>query len=148
MAVNITSNVESKFYIGTSTAAATAADYAADTYKEVGGLIDLGEFSDEAAVNTIRVISERRVRKSIGARDGGTQEVTCAYDKADVGQKAVIAASAGDVPFNFKVGIGDGSIFYYRALVTKVGMPLKTADDAVQRTFSLAIDSAIVEPVA
>ena len=82
----------SKLYIAPSVAAepADAAAYAALTWVEVGFLSNIGEYGDEASLQTGAVIGDARVRKAKGSRDAGTLTITVYPDPDDLGQAALI----------------------------------------------------------
>ena len=139
--------------IGTTTAADDAAEFAADTYTEIGEVSDSGQFGDTRQIVTWQSLADGRVRKARGSADAGDMTITVGFDGSDAGQAAVKAAFAVSSQtadeFNFRVQLNDGTVtpttFYFRARVTSRPMQSITADGIVQMQFTLAINSAIVE---
>ncbi len=76
----------SKIYLGTTVAADTPAEFAADTWIEIKDTENLGEFGDEAAIISYRTLDQGRVRKMKGSVDGGTLELVVAADFLDAEQ--------------------------------------------------------------
>lgn len=157
----ITTVAKAKFFIGTTTGAvATAAAstdaailtaYEADTYVEVKEVSDLGEFGDEAEEIKFSSISDARVRKLKGTRDAGTMEISVGRDAADPGQVAMRVAKNDDYNRNYKIVLNDAPVggtpttFFFRGLITKARTKTGEANNVVIETFSVGINSAIVE---
>ena len=142
----------SKFYIGTTQAAASQAEFEADTYTEVGEVENLGEFGDQANIITFASLADTRVRKFKGARDAGTMDVVVGDDPLNAGQDAMVAAEGQPNDYNFKVELNDPtslsgtpSVFYFRGKVLSKRMNVGDVNNVVRRTFQVGVNSAIVE---
>jgi hypothetical protein len=152
---NLAGSNDTKVYVcatPVTSATDTAAEFAALTWVEVGGVTSIGEFGDQATSIKSNVISENRVRKLKGSRDAGTLALVCNNDPLDAGQIALLAAEATSFRYGVKVEIPDAqsptysdSIFYFAALVMSKQLSVGEADKVISRTFSLDIDSPIVE---
>lgn len=155
-----TTSSYAKIYIGTSAAVAWATDAAAltafeaDTYTEITGVEDLGEFGDEANAVEITTLGDSRKRRLKGTNDAGTFDLVCIRNSEDAGQRAAVAAQKVKDAFNIKVIINDAptggtpSTFYFRAVVMSAKTGVTSADNPVKVTFSMAINTAILEVVA
>jgi hypothetical protein len=150
MADGNTSN-GSTFWIGTTVAASDQSGFEADTYTQVGGVVDLGELGDEAAEVTSDRLSENRTRKFKGTRNAGTIAVVVDYIDDDAGQAAMDAAEATDFNYNFYVELNDaasgdtnGSRRWFRGKIMSEKMAVGGANNMVRVTYNIGIDSAIV----
>lgn len=142
----------SKLYIGTTQAAASVAEFQADTYIEVGEVEDLGEFGDESEEITFAALSDGRVRKLKGPKNAGTIAVVCGDDPSDTGQDAMVAAEGQPLDYNFKVELNDPislsgtpSVHYFRGKVMSKRLGVGNVSNVVRRTFNVGINSAIFE---
>jgi len=144
----------SKFYISNvavTSEPADAAAYAALTWVEITGIQTLGQYGDQANVINFAVIGDSRVRKSKGARDAGTMQVTTAHYGDDTGQLALIAAEATNKNYAFKVDLpnsitpstGTDELNYFIGLVSGKKENIGTNDNIVARTFDVVINSKI-----
>lgn len=156
MTTLVFANNGSKIYIGTTVAATTASAYAADTWTEIGGAVDIGAFGDTANEIKVDVISDSRTHKAKGTFDAGTMTLKCAYNSTDTGQDALIAAVADPKGYNFKIvgndaitpSTGTNSISYFKAKVMSKSTERGTANNIVMLNSSLSIDSAVLEVAA
>lgn len=99
----------SKLYIGNPVNAkglVDATDFTSETWVEVGGWTQAGSLGDTQEVISQSVISEQRVRKMKGLRDGGTMDNTFLPDGTDPGQIKFKQAIANCRPYRFKVEWG------------------------------------------
>jgi len=142
----------SQFFIGTTTAAEALSQFLTDTYTEVGEVEDLGEFGDEAELVTFASLSDARMQKLKGVRDAGIMTVVTGADDSDAGQDAMIVAEASILDFNIKVVLNDKmtvsgtpSEHYFRAKIMSKRTGVGSANNVVRRTFSVAINSAIIQ---
>lgn len=149
----------SRIYLGTTLAVntnqsspAVVAEFATDTYTEVGEVEDLGEFGDEAEEITFTALKDARVRKLKGPKNAGTIAVVSGDDPLDAGQDAMISAEASNLDFNFKVELNDAvslsgtpSIHYFRGKVMSKRLNVGNVSNVVRRTFNVGINSAIFE---
>lgn len=151
MADAITSSL-SKIWIGTTAAATDQSGFEADTYTQILGVTDIGEFGDAANEVTVDFLESGRTQKLKGQRNAGNLELVVAHRADDPGQDALITAEGTTFDYNFYVELNDedsgettGSIFYFRAKVMSKRANVGGADSVVTRTFTLGINSAIIE---
>jgi hypothetical protein len=138
--------------VAASSTPANASAYAALTPWAVVGLAEsLGEFGDEANAISFSALGDARVRKSKGARDAGTMQVTVAYDGTDAGQILLETAEGTNINYAFRVvlpnkltGGGTNEILYFMGMVMSKRMNVGNNDNIVRRTFNIAVNSVIV----
>ncbi|GFM73606.1 phage tail protein [Pseudomonas capsici] len=154
---NLNTAAGCRFSLGTKMAAATEAEYAADTYIQVGEIEDLGEFGDTFSSVTFTSLSDGRVRKYKGTADAGDMTLTVGLDNGDAGQKAVKTAhkdrSKGN--YNIKVTLNDGdptaqpavlpTTFYFNGKIMNNTVAPGAADNVVRRNITIGINSDILE---
>lgn len=150
--MSITSAAGSKVYIGTTIAADTAVEFAADTYVEIKQVEDLGELGDESEAISFAGVGNARVLKLKGARDAGTLVLVVGRDPLDAGQIAVKAAEKTNFEYNFKLVANDApdadhtsSTYYFRGLVMSARDNYGQQNNVVRTTFNIGINSAIIE---
>lgn len=141
-----------KISIGPTTAADTAAEYAALTYVEVGEVENLGEFGDQSSDVTFTSLKDARVRHLKGARDAGVLALVVGRDAKDPGQIALRAAEKTKHAYAIKVEAADAedgndpnSIYYFHVLVQSARDNFGEADNVVRTTFNLGIATGIIE---
>lgn len=145
--MSFSSTIKTKIYIGTTKPAASVSDYTSDTFTQIKGLTDIGEFGDEAEEIRFTTIEDGRVNKLKGSADAGNWDVEVARDGTDAGQIALRAASKADGIYNFHVELVDGTDFYFRGNV----MAAKNAfgsNDVNKQKFTVGITSEVLEVVA
>ncbi|AHF68687.1 hypothetical protein [Pseudomonas cichorii] len=154
---NLNTAAGCRFSLGTKMVAATEAEYAADTYIQVGEIEDLGEFGDTFSSVTFTSLSDGRVRKYKGTADAGDMTLTVGLDNGDAGQKAVKTAhkdrSKGN--YNIKVTLNDGdptaqpavlpTTFYFNGKIMNNTVAPGAADNVVRRNITIGINSDILE---
>lgn len=99
----------SKIYIGNvvnSKGLVDASDFANETWVEIDGWTQAGNLGDTQEVTSQSVISDQRVRKMKGLRDGGTFENTFIPNALDPGQVRFKQAILNCRPYRFKVEWG------------------------------------------
>jgi len=150
--MTINATAKSKIFIGTTLAAATLAEFEADTYIEVKEVEDLGEWGAEGTEITFKSLADSHVRRRKGTIDSGSVALVCARDPLDEGQNAARAAVEEWLPYNFKVELndkptatGENTVFYFRAVVMSARNNFSGADNITKTTFNLGIDGAILE---
>lgn len=146
---------KSKISIGTTAAAANLAGFQADTYTQIKGVEDLGEWGAEHEELTSRNVETGLVKRRKGIKDSGVIELVCARSPDDAGQDALRAALASDLPYNFKVELtdklnatGTNTFFYFKAVVLSERNQFGPGDSIVKVVFRLGIDGAIIEDPA
>lgn len=152
-----TTSSYAKIYIGTTAVINWTSDttalsaFTADTYTEIKGVEDLGEFGDEANPVEVTTLGDSRKRRLKGTNDAGTFDLVCIRNSDDAGQRAVIAAQKERDSYNIKVVVNDAptggtpSTFYFSALVMSSKVGVGSADNAVKLTATMAINTAILE---
>lgn len=135
------------FSLGTTVAADTALEFAADTYVVVGEIENIGEFGDTVAAATFTALANRRVRKFKGTYDAGDMVLGLGLDTGDAGQTALTTALnyTGSDDYNCKVELEDGDIFYFRGKVMSRKITAGAAADIVKASVSIAINSPVLE---
>lgn len=135
-----------KISIGTTLAAASRSQFEADTYIEIGGTSNIGEFGASANILQFPLISEAFVAKSKGTRNAGDPAIVCARLSADNGQRALRAAELTKFFYNFKLELPDAineshtdTVIYFRALVAGVPNQFGGVEDFITETYNLAI---------
>lgn len=151
MATSVNNGV--KISIGTSVAAATATEFAADTYTLILDPTDIGSFGSKSELVKWQGLTSGITNKAKGTFDAGGWEFTVAHDSADAGQTALRAAVDSPNQFNFKIELTDkptsgaspkNTVHYFRALVMEAGMEFGGADDPTKQKFMLEIVGKIV----
>lgn len=151
MAINTSAGT--KIYIGpVNNTAADETAYAALSYVEVLEVESLGEFGDSAQAVTFTSLGDARVRKLKGSYDAGDIALTVANSPNDAGQIALVAASRTAFSYAIKVVAADAadgndtdSTFYFRGKVMTRRLNVGGANDVTKRSFTIGIDSEIVE---
>lgn len=141
-----------KLYIGTTrpvdfTSANTAlSSFSADTYTEIGGLNNMGEFGASANVVQFPLVGDDFVDKSKGTRNAGDPAVVVGRISDDPGQIKVRSAERTKYKFNFKLELADAvdelhtnTVYYFRALVAGAPNQFGGNEDFVTETYTLAI---------
>ena len=144
----------SKLYIGQSIASKTTnfvlADFAGQSWIEIGWLENIGAFGDEAANITFDAIGQQRTQKLKGTRNAGDMAVVAGIDYEDQGQITLRAAEGTPNNYAFKVQFndaptgGDPSERYFIALVMSTREALDTANNVMKLNATLGVNSNIV----
>lgn len=140
-----------RIYIGSTDAATTLAEFAADSYTEINNVEDLGEFGDEATSITFTSLKDGRVGKYKGPRDAGTMNVVVGDDPRDPGQAICNIAETTKFDYNIKVVLndavtlgGNGGIHYFKAKILSARLNVGNVSNVVKRTFAMGVNSAII----
>lgn len=143
-----------KLYIGTALATRSAdfvvADFASQTWVEIGEVEALGTVGDTSAEITFDSISTNRTRRLKGTRNAGSMEVVCGIDYEDPGQIALIAAEKTIHDYAFRIVMNDapaGGTPSERLFVAKIGSAaeaLETANNVMKLNASLWVNSNVV----
>lgn len=141
-----------KLYIGTtrpvdfSSPLSARQDFEADTYTEIGGLNNMGEFGASANVVQFPLVGDDYVDKSKGTRNAGDPAVIVGRISDDPGQIKVREAEKTKYKFNFKLELADAvdenhtnTIYYFRALVAGVPNQFGGNEDFVTETYTLGV---------
>lgn len=132
----------------------TASGYAALTYDDICPLQSIGAFGTTYESVQFDDICTGLRAKIKGINDNGELEIVAAYDDTNDGQLAAVLAakdsSTGN--YNFKVTLnnkqntsGTPSTFYFGGKVMSATTTAGAASDVVTRTFTIGINTEIVE---
>lgn len=143
-----------KLYIGAALASKSTdfveADFATQTWVEIGEVEALGTVGDTSAEITFDSISANRTRRLKGTRNAGAMEVVCGIDYEDPGQIALVAAEKTIHDYAFRIVMNDapaGGTASERLFVAKVGSAaeaLETANNVMKLNASLWVNSNVV----
>lgn len=148
--------IGTKVYVGAAVVAvpADAAAYNALSWTEIGGVHGFPAHGDQSAELTASELGSERVKKAKGPRNAGTVSMVCTDYADDAGQAALIAASATEFNYPFKVVTpnrattgGTDGIRYFTGLVLSDRLGDISPDGITTRMFDISINSVIV-PVA
>lgn len=126
------------------------ADFASQTWVEIGEVEALGTVGDTSAEITFDSISANRTRRLKGTRNAGSMEVVCGIDYEDPGQIALIAAEKTIHDYAFRIVMNDapaGGTPSERLFVAKIGSAaeaLETANNVMKLNASLWVNSNVV----
>ena len=153
--MGITAVAKALIYIGAATyptdqqTPPALATFTADTFTQIGNVTSIGDFGDTAEEIKVNTISDGRVWKLKGQRDAGDFSLECAFNDADPGQIAIMAAMQSDLNYNFKIVMNDaltptgaGHTVYFQGLVTSAQTKMGAANAAVMLTSKIAINTA------
>lgn len=133
----------------------TQSEYEAQTWVEVKGVTNLGEFGDSSADITTTELNDNRVQHAKGARDGGSPAFVCNNKPSDPGQQAMYNAEGQPFDYAFKVVFpdkatvnGTGSTRYFRGKVMSIREGVGSANNPITVTFNVGINSDVVRVVA
>lgn len=145
----------SVIYIGGTMAAKSspfiAADFASQSWIEIGWAEAIGEFGDESSEITFDAIGEGRTQKLKGIRNAGTMACRFGISSDDLGQVALRAAETVPNDFAFRVDFNDAPLGgqpskrYFIAKVMTAREVLDTANNVVRLNASLGVNSNVVQ---
>lgn len=147
-------NSGAKVFISTSvtTEPANAAAYAALSWTEIGDVLSLGSFGDEAQILSTATLQDERVFKAKGPRDSGTLEINCLDRPDDTGQLAAVAAEQTAFNYPIKVELpsklttgGTNGLKYIIGLVSSRRLGSVDPTSFGQITFMVALNSKVTE---
>lgn len=128
-----------------------ANDFSGQSWLEIGGLTNMGEFGDQSELISANIIPINRTKKAKGSRNAGSQALVFAADYGDAGQVALRAAEKTDdnyairVVFNDAPAGGTPSERIYIALVMGARYAFNEANNFNALNVALEINSNIVE---
>lgn len=127
------------------------ADFAGQSWTEIGWAEAIGEFGDESSEITFDAIGQGRTQKLKGSRNAGTMAARFGVSQNDPGQIAVRQAEKGPQDYAFRVDFNDAlsqsgtpSQRYFIAKVMSAREVLDTANNVVRLNASLGVNSNIV----
>lgn len=144
----------SKIFIGPANAVASdAAAFEALTYTKIGRTEEIGAFGGEFGEQTFIELENRLVQKFKTSEDPGTIEVPMAFDSADAGQTALVAAYGSDNEYAFKVELNDEdeespTTFYFRGRVMSNIRNIGAVDNVIRRNVRISINTRPIEVAA
>lgn len=105
MSLNPFATSGTKIFIAAAASAepADAAAYAALTWTEIGNVASYAPFGDQVSIINAPVVGDSRVRKAAGSRDSGNMTLRIYPDDTDSGQTALVAASATNSTYPFRI---------------------------------------------
>lgn len=144
----------SKVFIGQPKSAQSAdlvaADFAAQSWVEIGWLESIGAFGDESSEVTFDAIGEGRTQKLKGIRNAGNMELVCGIDYTDQGQATLRGAQTEIFDYAIKVQFDDApsggtpSLRYFVAKVMTTREQLDGANNVMKLNATLGINSNVV----
>lgn len=156
--MSVMTGAGTRVFIGSKLTAALSDDDATDlaalkaaaiTYTEIGELIGVGDYGDSVSDVSYTALAKSRVTHLKGVADGGTVDLTIAFDAGDAGQDALVAASKDRTGFYYlyplKIQYVDGLIDYCAVAVQGVRKQPGSGNDVVQRVVTVAVNSPILE---
>jgi hypothetical protein len=134
---------------------ADAAAYAALSWTEIGDVLSLSGFGDEAQILSTATLQDERVFKAKGPRDSGTLEITCLNREDDTGQIAAVAAEQTAYNYPIKVELpnklttgGTNGLKYMIGLVSSRRLGAIDPTSFGQIAFMVALNSKITSVAA
>ncbi|ODN68849.1 hypothetical protein [Methylobrevis pamukkalensis] len=144
--------VGAKFYIGPVSTAATAEAFEALSFAEVAGVEDIAEFGDTFSDSTFTPLATGRTQHRKGAVDGGAFDIVVDLMETGAGLDALIVASksrsgnyAMKVELDDEPSGGTPTTFYWLGRVMSNRRNIGNADNVMRRTFSIAVNSDVIE---
>lgn len=127
-----------------------AADFAGQSWVDIGWLESIGEFGDESAEITFDPIGENRTQKLKGIRNAGNMDLVMGVVDDDPGQQALLAAEATIHDYAFRVVFnnapegGTPAERYFIGKVMTARERVDTANNVVRRGGRVGINSNVV----
>ena len=145
-------------YIGTKLTTALTGDRTTDlaaltaagiTYTEIGEMISISAYGDEAGDATYTSMASGRTLHLKGIADAGSADMTFAFDVGDAGQVALVAAqqdrSAMHQWYPIKIVYPDGETDYIAGVIRSNRKEPGDGNGPVQRTVSMGINGVIFD---
>lgn len=117
------------------------ADFALDTFVDIGETETISDFGDTATDVPFTGLGDARTRHLKGSTDGGMAEITCADQASDPGQAAVKAACVptNQAEYNIRFTWKNGDVSYIRGPLMGFGRVNGTGPNNVaKRKFSIS----------
>ena len=156
--MSVMTGAGTRVFIGTKLTAALSGVDATDlaamkaagiTYTEIGELVSVGDYGDSVSDVSYTALAKSRVTHLKGVSDGGTTDLTIAFDSGDAGQDALIAASKDRAGYYYlypiKIQYVDGLTDYLAVTVQGVRKQPGSGNDVVQRVVTVAVNSPVLE---
>lgn len=147
-----------RVFIGTKLTAALSGVDATDlaalkavgiTYTEIGELESIGDYGDQVSDVSYTALAKSRATHLKGIADGGTVDMTIAFDAGDAGQTALVAASKDRAGYYYlypiKVEYEDGLVDYFAVVVQGIRKQPGSGNDVVRRVVTVAVNSPVLE---
>lgn len=153
MAENAFTHSGDKFYISTTAQNADLTDHAGNgfpslTYTEIKGVGSLGETGENTNIVNYDTWGSDVISKGKGMTNAGDPDLEMLRIQNDPGQIALIAAAGTKDNYALKQELQDGTVRYFRGLVTGPRNPGGRNEDFDLRVFTLALNQAPVEVAA
>lgn len=117
--------------------------YAALTWTEVVGIVDVGEVGDQQNDITIDTLVGR-VEHVNGSADLGEIAISYTFITADGGQVILRAGAGSNTGHSFKVEDADGDIAYFSGIVANVRDRARTSTEYKGQTCTIRGNTAVV----
>lgn len=144
----IQTSAGSKLSIAASGSPATydAAGFAALTWKEIGEVVDIGEFGKEFNLVNHNPISTRQTKKLKGSYNNGSIQLQMARDSDAASNQAELrTALDSDASYPFSVELQDGTKMYFTGKVMSYRTQVGGVDSVTGATTTIEIDDDIIE---
>jgi len=129
----------------------TAVDYAAQSFVEVGEVIDLPEYGPNVQVVESNPLATGITEKFKGFINFGSQSMGLEFDSEDAGQLVLadgVEGSTKNQQHSVKIEYQDGSIDYYSARIFSYTKAPGSANSMVGSTVQVEINTPIVRVAA
>lgn len=127
----------------------TATEFGALTYVNIANVGNLGERGANTNIVSYDTWNTRVTLKGKGITNAGDPQLEVAVDLTDPGQIALAAAGASlRDNYAFRVTRADGSLQYFRGLVTGPNEPGGRNEDFVLHVYTLALNQLPIDVAA
>lgn len=156
--MSVNTGAGTRVFIGTKLSAALSGVEATDltalkavgiTYTEIGELESIGDYGDQLSDVSYTALANSRVTHLKGLADGGTVDLTIAFDAGDAGQTALVTASKDRSGYYYlypiKIEYEDGLTDYIVVAVQGIRKQPGSGNDVVRRVVTVAVNSPVIE---
>lgn len=156
--MGIQTSAGARAYIGTKLGSPLTGDRTNDlaalsavgvTYTEIGELISLSAYGDEAGDGNYNSLTRGRTIHLKGIADAGSADMTFAFDVGDAGQTALVAAQADRGAMHqwypIKVVYPDGETDYLAGVIRSNRKEPGDGNSPVQRTVAMGINGIVFD---
>jgi hypothetical protein len=123
---------------------ATASDYNAKSYLEMGNIKTIGALGDTSNAISISILKEGRIQRISGERDGGEVQVAVVYDASDATYTAIRDLANANTTVWFEVEDAGGEKVNFQGLIANFQETERNGTTDKGATFSIRINSAFV----
>lgn len=134
---------KAQIFLGTKLAAATAAQFASDTYTKLGKVEGIGAFGVKAGTTTFTDMDQAWDEVFKTSASGGTCAITIGFSEGDGGQQAIAAAvdDFDTADYNLKIVLVSGATIYLRVKVLSDEFSGFNTKDVVKKNVEVAINA-------